>query len=62
MVHECALRADYAAAEFLIAQGIDLSIRDQRHDSTAEGWARYGAGDEAMAAFLAAAAERRARE
>jgi hypothetical protein len=35
----------------------DLTIRDQRFNSTAEGYARYAAGTEEMASFLAAAAK-----
>lgn len=66
ILHECAIRGNYAAAQFLIDHGIDMTIRDYRWNATAEGWAvhAYAVGqpplaDKAMADFLAAAARAR---
>jgi hypothetical protein len=59
ILHECAIQADRAAAQFLIDRGIDTSLLDHRWQSDAEGWARFGAGDAAMADFLARAARER---
>lgn len=58
ILHECALHGHYEAAEFLIANGIDLELRDYRWNATAEGWAYNAAKDERMTALLAAAAQR----
>lgn len=60
ILHECAVRANYEAAQFLIDHGIDMTIRDYRWNATAEGWARYAANDKNMAEFLARA--KRARK
>jgi hypothetical protein len=59
ILHECAMHGNYEAVQFLIEHGIDLTIRDHRYHATAEGWARYAAGDEAMAEYLAAAVRAR---
>jgi hypothetical protein len=56
ILHECAIRGDEDAVRFLVDRGADLTIVDHRFRSTAEGWARYGAGNERMADLLAAAA------
>ena len=37
---------------FLIDRGIDMTIKDYRWNSTAQGWARYAAKDEKMADWL----------
>jgi ankyrin repeat protein len=55
ILHECAVHANYEAAQFLIDRGIDMTIRDYRWNSTAEGWANYAAKDKDMAEFLARA-------
>ena len=62
ILHECAIRGNYEAAQFLIDHGIDLTIRDYRWGGTAEGWAihAYAIGqprvnDQNMAEFLARA-------
>jgi len=55
ILHECAVHANYEAAQFLIDRGIDMTIRDYRWNSTAEGWAYYAAKDKDMAEFLARA-------
>jgi hypothetical protein len=55
ILHECAVHANYQAAQFLIDRGIDMTILDYRWNSTAEGWAYYAAKDKDMAEFLARA-------
>jgi hypothetical protein len=55
IVHECAMRGNYAAAQFAIDHGIDMTIRDFRWNATAHGWASHAAKDERMAEFLAQA-------
>jgi hypothetical protein len=42
----------YESMRFLIDRGIDMTIKDYRWDSNAQGWARYGANDEKMALWL----------
>ena len=46
--------------KFLIDHGADMTMTDYRYESTAEGWARFGAHNERMADVLAAAARDRA--
>ncbi len=55
ILHECAVHANYEAAQFLIDRGIDMTIHDYRWNATAEGWARHAANDTNMADFLARA-------
>jgi ankyrin repeat protein len=55
ILHECAIHANYEAAQFLIDRGIDMTIRDYRWNATAEGWAYNAAKDKNMAEFLARA-------
>jgi ankyrin repeat protein len=62
ILHEAAIQGNDDAVRFLIDHGVDLTMRDYRYGSTAEGWARYGSHDERMAELLAAAAADRARE
>jgi hypothetical protein len=52
ILHECAVHANYEAAQFLIDRGIDVTIHDYRWNATAEGWARHAANDSSMAAFI----------
>jgi hypothetical protein len=59
ILHEAAIQGNEDAVRFLIEQGADLAITDHRYHSTAEGWARYGAGNEPMADLLKSAAGRR---
>jgi hypothetical protein len=59
ILHECAINGNFEGAQFLIDHGADLTMLDHRWRSTAEGWARYGAGDARMAELLAAAAAAR---
>ena len=62
ILHEAAIQGNEDAVRFLIDHGADLTIKDYRYQSNAEGWARYGSHDERMADLLAAAAARRNRE
>jgi hypothetical protein len=56
ILHELAgLHENYAAMQFLIDRGIDLTIVDYRWGGTADGWARHAAKNETMAQWLAAA-------
>lgn len=55
ILHECAVHANYEAAQFLIDRGIDMTICDYRWNATAEGWAYHAAKDKNMAEFLARA-------
>jgi ankyrin repeat protein len=55
ILHECAVHANYEAAQFLIDRGIDMTICDYQWNSPAEGWAYYAAKDKDMADFLARA-------
>jgi hypothetical protein len=50
---------NYPAMQFLIDRGIDLTIKDYRWNSTAQGWARYAVNDEKMAQWLNEAQQRR---
>jgi hypothetical protein len=59
ILHECAVRANYEAARFLIDRGVDMTICDYRWNSTAEGWAYHAAKDKNMAEFLARAESRK---
>jgi len=43
---------NYGPMQFLIDRGIDMTIKDYRWNSTAQGWALYAAGDEKMAQWL----------
>ncbi len=42
----------YESMQFLIDRGIDMTIKDYRWNSTAQGWAFYAAKDEKMAQWL----------
>jgi hypothetical protein len=62
ILHECAIRGNYEAAQFLIDHEIDMTIHDYRWNGTAEGWAIHAfavgqppLGDTNMAEFLARA-------
>jgi hypothetical protein len=50
---------NYESMQFLIDRGIDMTITDYRWNSTARGWARYGANDQRMADWLEAAERQR---
>jgi ankyrin repeat protein len=62
ILHEAAIQGNEDAVRFLIDHGADLTIKDHRYHSNAEGWARYGSHDTRMADLLAAAAAGRSRE
>jgi hypothetical protein len=59
ILHELVWHKNYEAMQFLIDRGIDMTIKDYRWNSTAQGWARYAANDEKMAQWLAEAERRR---
>ena len=59
ILHEAAIQGNEDAVRFLVDHGADLTKKDYRYQSTAEGWARYGSHDERMADLLAAAAARK---
>ena len=42
----------YESMQFLIDRGIDMTIKDYRWNSTAQGWALYATKDEKMAQWL----------
>jgi hypothetical protein len=52
ILHELVWHRNYEAMQFLIDRGIDMTIKDHRWNSTAQGWARYAANDEKMAEWL----------
>jgi hypothetical protein len=55
ILHELVFHANYAAMEFLIDRGIDMTILDHRWHGTAQGWALHAANDAKMAEWLAEA-------
>jgi len=52
ILHELVFQENYESMRFLIDRGIDMTIRDYRWNSTAQGWARYAASDGKMARWL----------
>ena len=61
ILHELVWHRNYEAMQFLIDRGIDMTIKDHRWNSTAQGWARYAANDEKMAQWLEEAEQRQER-
>ena len=61
ILHELVWHRNYDAMQFLIDRGIDMTIKDHRWNSTAQGWARYAANDEKMARWLEEAEQRQER-
>jgi hypothetical protein len=61
ILHELVFHRHYDAMRFLIDRGIDMTIKDYRWNSTAQGWARYAANDEELAQWLEDAERERQR-
>lgn len=61
ILHELVWHRNYEAMQFLIDRGIDMTIKDYRWNSTAQGWARYAANDEKMAQWLEEAEQQQER-
>jgi len=59
ILHELVWHRNYAAMQFLIDRGIDMTILDYRWGATAQGWALYAAKDEKMAQWLGEAQRQR---
>ena len=52
ILHECVFAGRMEQVVYLVRKGIDVNIRDHRHDATPEDWARH-AGQEEVAEYLA---------
>ena len=61
ILHELVWHRNYKAMQFLIDRGIDMTIKDYRWNSTAQGWARYASNDEKMARWLEEAEQQQKR-
>jgi hypothetical protein len=61
ILHELVFHGNYDSMQFLIDRGIDMTIKDYRWNSTAQGWARFAANDEKMAQWLEEAERKRER-
>ena len=59
ILHTLVFYENYESMRFLIDRGIDMTIKDYRWNSTAQGWALYGKKDEKMAQWLEEAERRR---
>jgi hypothetical protein len=59
ILHHLVFYGSYESMQFLIVRGIDMTIKDYRWNSTAQGWARYGKNDETMAQWLEEAERQR---
>jgi ankyrin repeat protein len=59
ILHELVFHNNYAAMQFLIDRGIDMTIVDYRWGATAQGWAYHPANDKKMAQWLGEAQQRR---
>jgi hypothetical protein len=62
ILHELVWHRNYEAMQFLIDRGIDMTIKDYRWNSTAQGWAFHAAKDHKMAQWLEEAERKRERE
>jgi hypothetical protein len=62
ILHHIVFEDDYKALQFLIDRGIDMTIKDYRWNSTAEGWALYGKSDPKMAQWLKDAERQRGQK
>ncbi len=61
ILHELVWHRNYEAMQFLIDRGIDMTIKDYRWNSSAQGWARYAANDEKLAQWLEEAEQQQKR-
>jgi len=61
ILHELVWHRNYEAMQFLIDRGIDMTIKDYRWNSSAQGWARYAANDEKLARWLEEAEQQQKR-
>jgi hypothetical protein len=52
ILHHLVFYGSYESMRFLIDRGIDMTIKDYRWNSTAQGWALYGKKDPKMAQWL----------
>ena len=59
ILHELVWHRNYEAMQFLIDRGIDMTIKDHRWNSTAQGWAKYAAEDAQLAGWLEEAQRKR---
>jgi hypothetical protein len=62
ILHHLVFYGSYESMQFLIDRGIDMTIKDYRWNSNAQGWARYAAKDEKMAQWLEDAERQREKE
>jgi hypothetical protein len=61
ILHHLVFYGSDESMQFLIDRGIDMTIKDYRWNSTAQGWALYGKKDEKMAQWLEDAERQRAQ-
>jgi hypothetical protein len=59
ILHELVWHRNYEAMQFLIDRGIDMTIKDHRWKSTAQGWAEHAAEDTSLAHWLEEAERQR---
>ncbi len=52
ILHELVFQRNYESMRFLIDRGIDMTLKDYRWNSTAQGWALHAAKDPKMAQWL----------
>lgn len=52
ILHELVFQRNYESMRFLVDRGIDMTTKDHRWNSTAQGWALYAAEDPKMAQWL----------
>jgi hypothetical protein len=52
ILHHLVFYGSYESMRFVIDRGIDMTIKDYRWNSTAQGWALYGKKDQKMAQWL----------